>query len=124
RYSAFAVLLSLISARAPDGSCLPLSRATQEAVIREILSGMSLVRLRDGAIMAAEAKQGFFDLQGVERLHESRYVFSLVPESIASLEDGWYVFRVDLSGLREIENIAIEPTERQAREGDVLYARV
>lgn len=124
RYSALTVVLSGITPRAADGSCLPSNAALVERVGNAIASGMSLVRLRDGAIVPASPRSGFFDLTGAERAHESTLLYSLVPDEIEALEEGWYVFRVDLSPLHAMPELSFEPEQGQAREGSVLYARI
>lgn len=124
-HAAFAVYLDTLTPRSLDGRAAPHTATFASAVERAIFGGMTLLRASDGATIPAEPRGGFFDLTGTEQRTDVPYAFSLVPTvPIESLEEGWYVFRVDLSGLDALPDVVVEPAERQSREGRVLYARV
>ncbi|MEC7522849.1 MAG: hypothetical protein VYE22_23440 [Myxococcota bacterium] len=89
-----------------------------------VFDGMALLRVRDGARVSTRGATGLVDLSGREVVDDGVFPFrySLVPEE--ALEEGWYVFAVDL---REVEallgNAAIRhPTVSSS--GTVVFARV
>lgn len=101
----------------------------QSLITSAILAGITLVRVRDGVSVPGEARQGLFDVTGAEQAlgvlpgeHQEAAPFSFVPSG--ALEEGWYVFRVDLSGARAFLPIEFADRRPWQREGDVLFARV
>ncbi len=107
-----------------DGACLSLTAEVQSAVDCAVLGGLSMWRLRDGSRVETTGHVGLVGVDGSEVPGRQDYSgYSIVPESFASLEPGWYLLRADLSALGAIENVGFRVAERQQREGDVLYAR-
>lgn len=96
----------------PDAS----ERAALDAALR---AGLSLIRVDDGTIVPTEVRDGCFDVAGERSGDATSLALSLVPT--APLEDGWYLFRADLS---EVRAMGFDVQLGEPREGDVRYARV
>lgn len=107
----------------------PLEGEERRGVLSALEDGISLIRVRDGASVPVRVQEGCVDVNGTVRsLQPTDAVFrSLVPSE--PLEDGWYVFRADLSLLRatglpfSVERSHYPVTGQEVVE-DILYARV
>jgi hypothetical protein len=86
------------------------------------MGGLSLERIEGGQRIPVNAKpvRGFVDPsgRGPEPMYEGGY--SLVPNE--PLEEGWYLFRADLSEV--LERGPRNPTIEGPRRGDVLHSRI
>jgi hypothetical protein len=128
--TAFSFTLSHINPPSTDGrSVATFSPERRVLFLEAVQNGMSLVRVSDRAVVAAETRAGLFDTGGAEqplnRLpgdYLNTIPFSLVPT--VPLDEGWYVFRVDLTDAATFLPIAFVDDRTWQREGNVLFARV
>ena len=129
--SGFVVGLSHLHAPPPPGEhgWRYLDNAERDAVIRALEEGMSLIRVRDGARVPVHLREGCVSVSGEEHLLlDGDALFrALVPRE--PLEDGWYVFRVDLAPLRATgfafeHDDSLDHRTGERAVDDVLYARV
>lgn len=87
----------------------------EPAVLEAFRESISLLRVRDGARVSVDVRESCVDLDGTDSGPVSGAAVSLVPRE--PLEDGWYVFRVDIAAI-EAAGLPIAGSE------EVAFARV